>query len=336
MERGRVWVDEVADPTPGPGEILVKSLACGICGSDLHAVQHTDAFVATSRESGGAFRLTTFNPVVLGHEFCAEVVDYGVATERRFKPGTLVCAVPGLLRAGGFEPLGYSDQVPGGFAEYMLLAERLTVAVPPGTPVATAALTEPMAVGHHAVNKAQLKGGEAIVVVGAGPVGLAVVAHLKQRGAGPVVVAELSSGRRRLAERMGADLVLDPAAASPYAEAGIRSADQVVIFECVGASGMIDQIFRDAPAGARIVVVGVCLQDDVSRPLMAINKELSMQFVLGYGRREFKETLLMIADGTLDVAALVTDEIPLDQVPEAFADLGAPRHRGKILVRPWE
>ena len=98
MEKGRLWVAEVPDPVPGPGEVLVKSIACGICGSDLHAARHTEQFVATSREAGGAFKLTTLAPVVLGHEFCAEVVDYGPGTPRDLAPGTLVCSVPVLLR----------------------------------------------------------------------------------------------------------------------------------------------------------------------------------------------------------------------------------------------
>lgn len=98
MERGTLKLTELPDPVPGKGEVLVKSIACGICGSDLHAARHTEDFVNTSREAGGAFKLTTFNPVVMGHEFCAEVVDYGPGTERSVSPGSLVCAAPVLLR----------------------------------------------------------------------------------------------------------------------------------------------------------------------------------------------------------------------------------------------
>ncbi|MBH80110.1 MAG: alcohol dehydrogenase [Gammaproteobacteria bacterium] len=336
MQAGRIWVDEMDDPEPGVGEVLVKSRACGICGSDLHAVQHTEAFIRTSREVGGAFKLTTDNPVVLGHEFCVEVVDFGPDTERRLPTGSLICAIPGISRVTGFETVGYSDVVPGGFAEYMVLSESLCMPVPAGTPVEMAALTEPMAVAHHAVNKARLSGSEAILVAGAGPVGLAVLANLKQRGAGPVVVAELAGGRRQLAEQMGADSVVDPGEGSPYADAALTGAKGLVVFECVGVKGMIDQIFQLAPPQARVVVVGVCLEEDVSRPLIAINKELNLQFVLGYSVSEFSEALHMLADGTLDVGPLITDQIPLAEVPGAFSELDAPRHRGKVLVKPWD
>ena len=145
MERGRIWVEDVPDPTPAEGEVVVKSVACGICGSDLHAARHTEEFVATSIEAGGAFKLTTFDPVVLGHEFCAEVME----TRGDLRAGDLVCSVPALDRPVTVG-VGYSTEAPGGFGEYMLLSERLLMPVPDGTPKDHAALTEPMAVGYHA------------------------------------------------------------------------------------------------------------------------------------------------------------------------------------------
>ena len=163
MERGAFRVENVPDPTPADGEVVVKSVACGICGSDLHAALHTEEFVATSREAGGAFKLTTFDPVVLGHEFCAEVME----TRGEIQTGSLVCSVPVLARPTSV-PVGYSPEAPGGFGEYMLLSERLLMPVPAGTPAESAALTEPMAVGHHAVNMARLQGSEGIIVIGAG------------------------------------------------------------------------------------------------------------------------------------------------------------------------
>jgi threonine dehydrogenase-like Zn-dependent dehydrogenase len=269
MEKGRLWVDDVALPEPGPGEILVRTQACGICGSDLHAAQHTEAFVATSREAGGAFKLTTFEPVVLGHEFCAEVEDYGPSTQRRFKRGQLVCSVPMLARP---DPLaiGYSEQVPGGFGEFMVLSESIAIPVPQGTPASAAALTEPLAVGYHAVNKAALKPGQAVLVIGAGPVGLAVITALKGLNVGPVVAVDYSAGRRDFALQQGADEVYDPTSQDPFAVATLGGRE-LVVFECVGVPGVIDDIFLGAPRDTRIVVVGVCLQTDHIRPLIAIN-----------------------------------------------------------------
>lgn len=334
MERGSLWVDDIPTPKPGPGEVLVKSRACGICGSDLHAARHTEDFVTTSREAGGAFKLTTFDPVVLGHEFCAEVVDYGPGTERKYPPGQLVCSLPVLTRK---QPLsvGYSEQTPGGFAQYMLLSERLLLPVPQGTPVAAAALTEPLAVGYHAVNKANLCGDEAVLVIGAGPVGLAVITALKAANVGGIVAADFSPGRRNFALAQGADIVCDPAKTNPFVEHELQQKD-VVVFECVGVPGVLDNIFVNAPINARIVVVGVCLQTDHIRPLIAINKELSLQFVLGYTKDEFATSLRYISDGKFDVSNLVSHKISLEQVADTFTALRDPEQFGKVVVEPWQ
>ena len=332
MQRGRLWVEELPDPEPGPGEVLVRTQACGICGSDLHAAQHTEDFVNTSREAGGAFKLTTFDPVVLGHEFSATIVDYGPGTERRLPVDTLVTSIPVLLRDRP-EAVGYSNEIPGGFGEYMLLSERMLNPVPAGTPASAAALTEPLAVGYHAVNKASLSGNEACLVIGCGPVGLAVITALRARGAGPIVATDFSPGRRRFAALQGADIVLDPAVDEPFKSGDIKGRP-LTVFECVGVPGVIDDIFLRAPRDTRIVVVGVCLQTDHIRPLIAINKELSLNFVLGYSVEEFAESLECIADGRFDISNLISHQIGLADVAGAFEALKDPEKHAKVLVCP--
>jgi threonine dehydrogenase-like Zn-dependent dehydrogenase len=334
MQEGRIWVDTIPDPAPGPGEVLVKSIACGICGSDLHAAQHTHEFVKTSREAGGAFKLTTLDPVVLGHEFCAEVVDCGPETRGTLGAGTLVCSVPVLLREP-MVPVGYSSESPGGFGEYMVLSESMLIPVPAGTPATAAALTEPMAVGYHAVNKARLETGDAALVMGCGPVGLTVITALRGEGVKPVIATDFSPERRRLAALQGADLVIDPAAEDPWSQPELSRPRNVVVFECVGVPGMLDGIFLKAPRNARIIVVGVCLQTDQIRPLIGINKELSIQFVLGYSVPEFVESLQRIADGRFDVGRLVTGRVGLDGVADAFTTLRRPTDHAKIMVESW-
>jgi threonine dehydrogenase-like Zn-dependent dehydrogenase len=334
MQEGRIWVETVPDPVPGPGEVLVKSLACGICGSDLHAAAHTHEFVKTSREAGGAFKLTTLAPVVLGHEFCAEVLAYGPQTRGTLPPGSLVCSVPVLLRQP-MVPVGYSDLFPGGFGEYMVLSESLLVPVPAGTPPTAAALSEPMAVGFHAVKKARPEPGDAALVIGCGPVGLTVITALRSEGVRPVIAADFSPERRRLAALQGADLIVDPAEEDPWQQPELRRPEHVVIFECVGVPGMLDQVFLKAPQNARIVVVGVCLQTDHIRPLIGINKELCVQFVLGYSVPEFVESLTRIADGRFDVGRLVTGTVGLDDVAGAFDTLRRPTDHAKIMVEGW-
>lgn len=332
MQDGRLWIEDIPVPNPGEGEVLVATKACGICGSDLHALQHTKAFIQTSRAVGDGFKLTTEEPVVLGHEFCGEIVDFGQGTGDQYRVGDLVCSMPVLLRSEMIG-LGFSDVAPGGFAEYMVLSERLLNPVPTGLDATTAALTEPLAVGMHAVNKANLRPEDQVLVVGCGPVGLAIIAVLSMRGF-EVVASDFSHGRRALAERLGARTVVDPNIENPLADIQWPQDGHTVIFECVGVKGMIDQIFANAPRQSRIVVVGVCLEIDESRPLIAINKELSMQYVLGYTPVEFTETLRLLGSGQLNVAGLVTDQVPLREVITAFERLSDPNTDGKILVIP--
>ena len=336
MRNARLVVDEVPDPEPGPGEVLVKTLACGICGSDLHALQHTPKLVEAARESGIPVTLDPARDVVMGHEFCAEVVDFGPDTQRTLRPGARVVSMPLAMSATGLHGIGYSNEYPGGYGELMRLQELFVLPVPNGLPTDHAALTEPMAVGVHAVAKARLEPGDAPLVIGCGPVGLAVIAALRLRGAEPVVAADYSPMRRALAERMGAHVVVDPARQRAIdawqAAAGARPA---VVFECVGVPGLLDQIMRDAPREARIVVAGVCMEDDRIRPMLGINKELSVQFVLGYTPVEFADTLTDIAEGRIAVAPLVTGRVGVAGVAGAFADLARPEAHAKILVEPW-
>jgi threonine dehydrogenase-like Zn-dependent dehydrogenase len=336
MREGRLVVDTIADPTPGPGEVLVKTLACGICGSDLHALKFAPQLVESARESGMPFQLDVARDVVMGHEFCAEIVDFGADTQRALKTGTRVVSMPLAVGASGIHGIGYSNDYPGGYGELMLLSELFLLPVPNGLTTDHAALTEPMAVGVHAVAKSRFEPGDAPLVIGCGPVGLAVIAALRLRGAEPIVAADFSPVRRALAARVGAHVVVDPAETKAIdawqAAAGARPA---VIFECVGVPGLLHQVMRDAPREARILVAGVCMEDDRIRPMLGINKELSLQFVLGYTPIEFADTLGHIAEGRIDVAPLVTGRVGVEGVPGAFEELATPDAHAKILVEPW-
>lgn len=353
MRDSRLVVDEVAAPLPGEGEVLVKTLACGICGSDLHALKHAAEMVRASEETGGSFQMDLSKDVVMGHEFCAEILEFGPGTARALKVGDRVCSVPMTVHGGQAMSVGYSHIVPGGYSERMVLFEPLLLRVPNGLPTERAALTEPLAVGYHAVQMAHVLAGEIPLVIGCGPVGLAVIVALKRQGMGPVIAADFSPARRRLAEVVGADIVVDPAQHSPYArwaDLASRDADgnavppnpltgrplyrPGVYFECVGVPGVIEAMMKGAQRGTRIVVVGVCMEQDHIRPFVGINKELNLQFVLGYTPEEFARTLHDIAEGDIDVAPLITGHVDIEGVPQAFADLADPEKHAKILVVP--
>jgi threonine dehydrogenase-like Zn-dependent dehydrogenase len=337
MRERRLVVDEVPDPVPGPGQVLARTLACGICGSDLHALQHADQRVeAAEAAGGGAFAMDLSRDVVLGHEFCAELLELGPGSASDLEAGARVCSMPIMVHAGGASSVGYSNDFPGGYGERMLLAESLLLPVPNGLSSEAAALTEPMAVGEHAVVKAKLEKGDAPLVVGCGPVGLAVIAALRRRGVEPIVASDFSPARRALAERMGAHVAIDPARSSPFERLASEAAGRVpVVFECVGVPGMLDRLCRDAPAGARLLVAGVCMEEDRILPFIPIVKELQLQFVIGYSPEEFAGTLRAIAEGEIDTAPLVTGKVGVDGVAGAFEALASPEQHAKILVEPW-
>jgi len=353
FRKGEIVAGTLPEPSPADGQVLVKTLACGICGSDLHARKHAHRMVEMSRRLGHK-PMDLNRDVVFGHEFCCEILDYGPATQRKLKPGSRVCSLPALLTPDGPQGIGFSNENVGGYAERMLLSEALLLEVPNGLASEHAALTEPLAVGLHAVAKANIRGDEVPLVIGCGPVGLAVIAALKLKQLHPIVAADYSLARRDLAQRLGADIVVDPARTQPYAtwaehaamspeqkaarpvlQAWLPALKPALIFECVGIPGVIQQVFEGAPRDARIVVVGVCMETDHSEPLLGIRKELNVQYVLGYTPEEFAYSLRLIADGEVEAASLVTATVGIDGVAGAFADLANPERHTKIIVEPW-
>jgi threonine dehydrogenase-like Zn-dependent dehydrogenase len=342
MRDWQLRVDEVPDPVPGAGQVLTKVLACGICGSDLHMLQHGEEM----RRLGAELAADTppdpmspkqFDPAhdtVMGHEFCCEVVEVGPDCSN-LKVGDVVVSMPVAFDASGIHPIGYSNVYNGGYAELLVVNELLGIKVPSGLPAHMAALTEPLAVGVHAVAKSRIVPGEAALVLGAGPVGLACIAELRMRGIGPIVVADYSAKRRELAALLGADVVVDPRE-TPAIEAWRRIDGQktLVVFEAVGVPGMIEQAMRMAPKNARILVVGVCMQEDHVHPMLGIGKELNIQFALGYEPLEFASALQSIAEGKVDLTPWHTGTVDVDGVPQAFRDLANPETHAKILVVP--
>ncbi len=350
---------EIADLTPAAGQVLAKTLCCGICGSDLHALHSFEHMLELGQRSGGGGvggpSIDPAADIVFGHEFCAEILDHGPGSAKTLKAGTKVVTMPVMLSATGMEAIGYSTRYPGGFAERMLLGEALLLEVPNGLTAMQAAMTEPFAVGEHAVAQSvfgdpTMTDKAACLVVGCGPVGLAVIAALKTRGVGPIVAADFSPARRALAEVMGADEVIDPAKESPHAGWSNRgvptsfaeramaqmsgTGKRAVVFECVGVPGILRAIVEGAPGGAQIIVAGVCMATDTLEPSLCINKQLDFRFVLGYTPVEFATTLHNIAEGRIDVRPAITDTVGLDGVADAFKALADPERQCKIVVDP--
>ncbi len=322
-------VEERPEPEPGPGELLLRVRSCGICGSDLHVAQHLD-----------------LPGVVLGHELAGEVVAAGPGAEG-FADGDRVCAFP-LVGCGGCGPCRDGRvahcttggeliglQRPGGFAEHVVTAARLTYRLPASVAAADGALVEPLAVARHAVEGAVRDVDQPVVVLGGGPVGQAVVLWLAHLGVRDIVLSDPVAGRRALAERIGATATVDPAAAdvrSAVERATGRPPGAVV--ECVGVPGLLQHAIDVAAPESLVTVVGVCMVDDVIAPLSAVLKEVTMRFVVYYRQADFEATLRALDAEAFDATALVTDRIGLDELPARFAALAHPTTECKVLVAP--
>jgi 2-desacetyl-2-hydroxyethyl bacteriochlorophyllide A dehydrogenase len=337
LRSGHMVVDTFAEPVPGEGEVLVAVHACGICGSDLHFVHHGANFLALSSEMNGVTKrppVDLSRDVHMGHEFCAEVLEWGPRTTGP-KPGTLVTSMPVLMRNGERQSLSFSNSVAGAYGERMVLSNELLVPVPTGVTAVNAALTEPLAVGLHAVNASEIKQGQSAVVIGCGPVGLTLIACLKNVGISPVIASDYSPARRAIAAQMGADLVVDPREEDVVSAWQQHDGKQpLVVFEAVGVPGLINTVMRDVPRETKIVVVGLCMEPDTFQPVFGVLKELTLQFVVTYSPQEFEQAMHLIAEGTIDVSPMVTGQVGLDGIAQAFTDLSQPERHTKIMVMP--
>ena len=339
VREGRISVEERSRPEPALGEVLVKVRACGICGSDLHYVKHVRSIIDMAKGLGAptdemerAYR----DGVVLGHEFVGEVVGFGPGAVQTLKIGDRVCSMPFVLKGGAPVLIGSNPETGGAYAEYMTLSEAMLLKVDETMSDEAAALVEPIGIAIHAVNKANLKAGDVAVVIGCGPIGLAVSAVLKMRGVEKIIASDLSPRRRALAQELCATEIIDGRQGSAVLRAAETAGGApVVVFENTGARGMIGRIVLEAPQNARIIVTGIAAQEEALIPMVAIMKELAISFVIYYTPEEFAEALSSIRDEKIVWRPMITGKIGLDGLAQAFKDLEDPERHAKIIVDPF-
>lgn len=336
LENGQIHVGETPDPEPKKGQVLVRTNRCALCASDAHFFCSGAHVVEMSKKYGGPYASVDLaKPIVMGHEYVGEIVDYGPGSRRPLKTGTRVTSCPIMRQGGQIGIIGYAAGLPGGFGEYMLLDEDFLMEIPEELDDDQAALIEPLAVGLEHARSGEPQPGEVPLVVGCGAIGLGVIAGLKLKGIGPIVAADFDPRRRELALKMGAELAIDPRERSPYdalPEIGDRKVN--LVYECVGKPGMLNQIITSLGFGSRIVVGGFCLEPEQIFVAAAQSKRLKINFACGEEPQDMELALRSIADGRIDVRPWLGAGIGLSGVADALEKMNDPAAAVRTVVDP--
>lgn len=331
VEPGRIVFQDVPEPEPGRGQVVIEVRACGICGSDVHVWRGEHPF--------------TSYPIVQGHEFSGVVKSVGEEVEG-ITPGTKVTVEPSLVcgrcypcRHGRYnicynlKVMGF--QADGCHREFFAVPADRVVPVPEDMPFEAAAMVEPSAVALHAVGRAEMHEGAKVVVLGAGTIGILTMQAAKALGASEVMMTDIVDFKLEVARRLGADHVVN-ARREEVVEAieGTFGEDRAdLVFECVGAEETLEAAVQGARKGSRIVVVGVI----GGRPRVSIgllqDRELEMVGSLMYVRDDFLKAVDLISSGRLTPTELITSRYRFRDLAEAYREAAERGERNlKVMV----
>jgi len=332
-EAGRpLSIEQVPDPRPAAGEVLIEIARAGICGSDLQVAKLGAAAPGT----------------IFGHEFAGRLLEVGAGCGEQWRTGDAVTALP-IRVCGHCEACdegshalcssvvftGTTLAFGGGYAQYVTAPVGMLQRLPAGVGFDEGAMVEPLAVAFHGVGRAELARGADVLVLGAGPIGAGVALFARHAGARHVVVSEHFPVRRERALMLGATHVLDPAAEDVAARfAAISGRAPKIVFECTGKPGMIQQAVELAGLRGRVVVVGLCLQEDRILPLPGFLKELSISFAQCYHERDFAAVIDAIARGEVEPRPMHTATVGFAELPEVFDSLRGASPQCKVLIDP--
>lgn len=341
--RGDLRLDDVPEPPePGPGEALVEVAYAGICGTDLHEFAHGPNLIRDAPHPLTGVR----PPVTLGHEFSGRVVALGspvpgieVGTRVAVDP-CLRCGTCRWCRHGEYHICAKGGSVglasAGAFAPLVTVPAYGLVPVPDGVSDQLAALAEPLAVGLHAVRRAGVQPGDHVLVLGAGPIGIAVLMALRLAGAAGIYVSEPAPDRAKVAAEIGATEVFDPAVSDVRREVFLRTGriGPDVVVEATGRPDLVELAVRTVRRGGRAVLAGIS-DGAASLPLkQVVPFERTVLGTLGYNF-DIPRVLDLIAAARFDPSPLLTGVYRLSRGLDAFDDLGSGSHL-KILLDPKE
>jgi 2-desacetyl-2-hydroxyethyl bacteriochlorophyllide A dehydrogenase len=330
-KKHEISVEEIPAKAPGPTDVLIRVAYCGVCGTDLH-IFHGDK---------GAAEVTP--PVILGHEFSGVVAEVGSRVSS-LKVGDRVCVDPNNTCGKCYacqngiahfcsNMIGYGTTTDGGFAEKTVVAEKQVYKIPDRLSLQEAAMAEPVSCCIHGIDLCHIRPGNTVLVIGGGPIGQMMVQLAKFSGAAKVILSEPVKEKREQAQKLGADLAVNPLEKDLAEELAGRGIIADAVIECVGNTKTIEQGIRCAGNGATVLMFGLTAPDAKIelRPFEVFQKELHItaSYINPY---TFPRALRCLASGRLDFQSIVTDIVDLDHITEVFYNDEYRKH-GKILIK---
>lgn len=321
-----VVIEDVPDPVPGPDQVVIKVHRCGICGTDLSMTR------GQMWDYGAGSRL--------GHEYAGEIVAVG-RNVTDYRTGERIAVLPSGAcghcegcRGGNHVLCRNGASAMQGFADYALVPTDVAIRLPDTLSMADGALVEPLAVSLYGVRQSRIQPGDKVLVLGGGTVALYAIYWARRLGAGKIVAASRSARRKDLCLEMGADAFVrfGDGEVGEVIEALGGSPD--IVYECVGVEGMLTRAIMHAKLYGTVTSLGFCTHPDPMMPAMASYKCVTLQFLVGYTMREF----LYIADhmdkGHADPKAIITNDIPLIDLPAMMETLRMKNEETKVHVHP--
>jgi (R,R)-butanediol dehydrogenase/meso-butanediol dehydrogenase/diacetyl reductase len=323
-------IEQVPDPTPGERQLVVRVEACGICGTDLHMTS-----------GHGLLQLSAGDTP--GHEYAGEVVAVGPGVERvRVGDHVTALAVPAACghcqncQSGRQQWCDGADKIIGtgsAFAEYTILGEPQAVLVPGALDWHDGALIEPLSVGCHGADLAAVGPGDHVVVLGAGPIGLAAAYWCRRRGASQVTVVAASRRRETQALAMGATSFVAPTGENPVAEiVEAAGGPPPLVFEAAGAAGALEMAMAVVAARGTVIGLGCFADTDSFVPAWPLFKEIRLQFSMTYTVPDYEQTIEALLSEPIGPRGMVTGGVPLSELPPLFEALRGPVDHCKVVI----
>lgn len=333
FEKGDLRVMEIEKPVPKPGEVLVKVMACGVCGTDVHIF------------CGDKGCFPTPSGTVLGHEFAGIVESVG-ADVTRIKAGDRVCVDPNKMCGdcyycksglGHFceNMIGIGTGVNGGFAQYCAVPQSQVYQIADTTAYEAAAMTEPVACCVHGIDMCNISCGDTVAIFGGGMIGMIMLQLAKLSGAGRLIMIEPVAEKREIAKKLGAEFCIDPFGEDMQEALAKNGVERIsCVIECVGKTATIQQAIRIAGKKSVVMMFGLTEPDAgiTVKPFELFEKEIVLKasFINPYTQ---KRALELIDNGKIDVSSIVYSYAPLDQLPDILANAEL-RSKGKFIINP--